>query len=58
MLLVLLQVGLGIFSVLNSVHITLGQFGTYELFAELHQMVAILLLMSLLVNLYLLQKTN
>lgn len=58
MLLVLLQVGLGIFSVLNSAHITLGQFGTYELFAELHQMVAMLLLMSLLVNLYLLQKTN
>ena len=58
LVLVVFQVVLGILSVLNANHIQPGHFGIFELLAETHQMVAMLLLMSLVLNFYLLQKTN
>ena len=48
LLLVLLQVLLGIFSVLTSVQIIPNQWGVFEWFAQLHQLVAMFLLLSLL----------
>jgi len=51
-LLVWLQVILGIVTVLCSPMIVPGKFGTFETLAELHQLVAMFLLMSLVVNLY------
>ncbi len=51
-LLVLLQVTLGIVTVLCAPMMVLGKFGTFEVLAELHQLVAMFLLMSLVVNLY------
>lgn len=52
----LLQVALGIFTVLNAHLMTQNKFGRFEWFAELHQMVAIFLLICLVVNLYMLKK--
>ena len=52
MILVALQVALGIFTVLTANTIQPGKFGTFEILAELHQMVAMILLMALMVNLY------
>jgi len=52
--LVWLQVLLGIATVLCSTMIVPGTFGTFEILAELHQLVAMFLLMSLVVNLYIL----
>jgi len=49
---VLLQVVLGIVTVLCAPLIVFAHFGTYEILAELHQLVAMFLLMSLVVNLY------
>ena len=51
-----LQVLLGILTVLNGHLMTQSKFLRFELLAELHQMVAILLLMSLLVNVYLFKR--
>jgi heme a synthase len=51
-MLVWLQVLLGISTVLCSTMIVPGKFGTFEILAELHQLVAMFLLMSLVVNLY------
>ena len=51
-LLVLLQVTLGIVTVLCAPMMVLGKFGTFEVLAEMHQLVAMFLLMSLVVNLY------
>ena len=51
-ILVTLQVTLGIITVLSSSLIVPGRFGTFEILAELHQLVAMFLLMSLVVNLY------
>jgi heme a synthase len=51
-LLVTLQVLLGIFSVLTSIKIIPGQWGIFEWMAQLHQLVAMLLLLSLVWILY------
>lgn len=53
--LVLLQVVLGICTVLSSTHIIPNRWGIFETLAELHQLIAMFLLMSLVVQLYLLQ---
>lgn len=47
-ILVLLQVVLGIFSVLNSVKIVPNQWGEFEWMAQLHQIVAMFLLLALI----------
>lgn len=52
LLLVTVQVTLGIVTVLSAPMIVYGKFGTFEVLAELHQLVAMFLLMSLVVNLY------
>jgi cytochrome c oxidase assembly protein subunit 15 len=51
--LVLLQILLGILSVLYSTSIIPGQWGIFEWMAQLHQLVAMLLLLSLVMLLYL-----
>ena len=52
-ILVVLQVLLGIFTVLNaSVVAGAGRFGTFEYLAEAHQLVAMFLLIAMIVNLY------
>lgn len=53
---VLLQVTLGIFTVLSAMRIEIGHFGIFETMAELHQIVAIFLLMSLVYPFYLLKE--
>jgi len=58
LLLVALQVTLGIITVLCAPMIVPGKFGTFEILAELHQMVAMFLLMSLVVNLYVVGSTT
>ncbi len=50
--LIFLQVLLGIFSVLLSTKIVLGSFGVFEWFALIHQLVGMLLLLSLVANLF------
>jgi cytochrome c oxidase assembly protein subunit 15 len=55
LVLVSLQIVLGIFALLNSPKIVLGHFGLFEWLAQLHQLVGMLLLLSLLSNFYLLQ---
>ncbi len=52
MVIVVLQVVLGIVTVLCAPLIVFAKFGTYEWLAELHQLVAMFLLMSLVANLY------
>lgn len=52
LVLVLLQIVLGIFTVLVAPKMGTSRFGSYELLAEAHQVVAMLLLMALVVNLY------
>lgn len=49
------QLLLGIFAVLNSTKIVLGYFGIFEWLAQLHQLVGMLLLLSLISNFYLLK---
>ena len=58
--LVLLQVILGICTVLTSVRIVPNRWGMFETLAELHQLIAMFLLMAIVAQLYLLQgrKTN
>ncbi len=56
LLLVLLQVIIGIITVLCAPLIVFGKFGTFEMLAELHQLVAMFLLMSLVVNLYVVRR--
>ncbi|HET9055525.1 MAG TPA: COX15/CtaA family protein [Chitinophagaceae bacterium] len=51
--LVLVQVSLGIFTIINSTKIVPQQWGVFEWLAELHQVVAMFLLMSLVWVLYL-----
>lgn len=53
LLLVLIQVLLGVFSVLTSIKIIPGQWGVFEWMAQLHQLVAMLLLLSLVWIVYL-----
>ncbi|OJW82729.1 MAG: heme A synthase [Bacteroidetes bacterium 46-16] len=55
-ILVWLQVILGIVTVLSAPQQQLNKFGTFELLAELHQMVAMFLLMSVMVNLYVVKR--
>lgn len=55
-LLVFIQVGLGITSVLFSTNIQRNSFGLFEWSAQLHQLVAMFLLMSLVWVLYMLRK--
>jgi len=50
--LVVLQVLLGITTVLCAPMMVPGKFGTFEILAEMHQLVAMFLLMSMVVNLY------
>ncbi|MBM3415907.1 MAG: heme A synthase [Bacteroidetes bacterium] len=57
-LLVLLQVVLGILSVLKSVNIIPNQWGEFEWMAQLHQLGAILLLLSLVWVLYIVRNNN
>lgn len=56
--LVCAQVTLGIITVLSAPMIVPGKFGTFEILAELHQMVAMCLLISLVVNLYVVKSRN
>jgi cytochrome c oxidase assembly protein subunit 15 len=50
--LILLQVTLGIVTVLCAPLIVFAKFGVYETLAEIHQLVAMFLLMALVANLY------
>lgn len=52
LVLVCTQVLLGIITVISAPKIVLGKFGIFEILAESHQLVAMFLLMSLVVNLY------
>ena len=56
LLLVLLQVLLGIVTVMLSPKIVQGRFGIFETFAQVHQLVAMFLLMVLVVNLYVVKR--
>ncbi len=56
LVLVLTQVLLGIITVLSAPNMVAGKFGSFELLAETHQLVAMFLLMSLVVNLYVVSK--
>ncbi|MEI8278550.1 MAG: COX15/CtaA family protein [Bacteroidota bacterium] len=58
LILVIVQVMLGIVTVISAPKIVFGQFGSFELLAELHQLVAMFLLISLIVNLYLISKVK
>ncbi len=53
---IVLQVVLGITILLTAHFIVPGKFGTFETFAELHQLVAMFLLLSMIVNLYVVGK--
>lgn len=52
LILVLVQVTLGIVTVLSAPLITFARFGAYEWLAEIHQLVAMFLLMAVVTNLY------
>lgn len=54
--LVILQILLGVITVLTSPQIVLGSFGLFEWMALLHQLVGMLLLLSLVANLYLIKQ--
>lgn len=54
--LVCLQIGLGITTVLLAPKMQPHHFGRYEAFAEMHQLVAMFLLVSLVINLYIINK--
>lgn len=54
--LVIVQVTLGILSLLFSVHIVPNQWGAFEWFAQLHQITALLLVLSLVSILYLVRR--
>ena len=58
LLLVLLQVVLGVLAVVNSYKVVPQQWGLFEWMAECHQVVAMLLLLSLVFPLYLLRRTK
>lgn len=58
MALVSVQVLLGIFTVLTSLHIVPNNWGFFESFAELHQLVAMFLLMAIVTQLYLIRTTT
>ena len=56
-LLVFLQIGLGIFTVLLAPKMGTSRFGSYELLAQVHQLVAMALLVALILNLYAVKRT-
>jgi cytochrome c oxidase assembly protein subunit 15 len=58
LLLVILQVMLGIFSVLNSLKIVPGTFGTFEWLALAHQLTGMLLLLALVAAFYLIRRSR
>ncbi len=58
MVLVLTQITLGIVTVLSAPTMVAGKFGTFEILAETHQLVAMFLLISMVVNLYVLKRTT
>ncbi|MGN6617231.1 MAG: COX15/CtaA family protein [Ilyomonas sp.] len=58
LVLVLIQVTLGVLSVLNSLKIVPGHFGTFEWFALCHQLVGMLLLLVLVAAFYLTKWSN
>ena len=58
LLFVLLQTGLGIATVLSSVNIRVAKWNTFEWMAQLHQFVALLLLLSLVGAAFLLQRRS
>ncbi len=53
--LIVIQLVLGIYTVLHAPRMGSSAFGSYELLAQLHQLVAMFLLMALFLNLYLLR---
>ncbi len=57
-ILVNVQLLLGIFTVINAPQIVPGKFGVYEILALLHQTIAIFLLMSVVGQVYMLQKNR
>jgi heme a synthase len=57
LLLVLLQIALGIFTVLLAPKMGSSRFGSYELLAEAHQLVAMFLLVALVISLYAVKRT-
>lgn len=54
---ILIQITLGILTVLSAPKITPGHFGQFESFAELHQIVALFLLLSLVLHYYLTKRS-
>lgn len=56
--LVIVQVLLGIFSLLTSPQIIIGHFGIFEWMAQLHQLTGMLLLLALITNLYMVGLKN
>lgn len=54
--LVIAQVALGIFTVLNSPKMVAGKFGIFEWFAEMHQLTGMLLLLAMVAVVYILGK--
>jgi len=54
----MLQVVLGIFSLLSSSKIVIGSFGAFEWLAQLHQLTGMLLLLALIANLYVIRSKN
>jgi cytochrome c oxidase assembly protein subunit 15 len=57
-MLVIVQVMLGILTVINSTSIALGKFGVFEWLAELHQLTGMLLLLSMISAIYILKPSN
>lgn len=58
LILVSFQVLLGIFTVLSSLNIVIGHFGIFEALAEIHQITALALLMSLVYQYFLVHKNK
>ncbi|RYE26386.1 MAG: heme A synthase [Sphingobacteriales bacterium] len=57
-ILIWLQLLLGIITVLSAPKTVFGKFGQFEMFAEMHQLVAMFLLMALVVCLYIVRKAR
>lgn len=57
-IIVLVQVTLGVLTVLSAVKITPGKFGLFETFAELHQIIGLALLLILVYQFFLVRKIN
>lgn len=55
LILIIIQLVLGIFTVLTAPHIVQGKFGLYEVLAQSHQLIGMLLIMALMVLLYIIR---